>query len=104
MTSGGVIEFGLAESLAKPGGNVTGLTVLASDLSGKRVELLKEAFPKSRRVATLWSRVSLGFKETQDAAKALSVPLYPIECARPMTSTRHSGRCRRLMLMPFWWY
>jgi putative ABC transport system substrate-binding protein len=79
MTSGGVIERGLAESLAKPGGNVTGLTVLASDLSGKRVELLKEAFPKSRRVAALWSKVSLGFKETQDAAKALSVPLHPIE-------------------------
>ena len=79
MTSGGVIEFGLAESLAKPGGNVTGLTVLAPDLSGKRVELLKEAFPKSRRVAALWSKVSLGFQETQDAAKALWVPLYPIE-------------------------
>jgi putative ABC transport system substrate-binding protein len=79
MTSGGAIEFGLAESLAKPGGNVTGLTVLAPDLAGKRVELLKEAFPKSRRVAALWSKVSLGFKETQDAAKALSVPLYPIE-------------------------
>jgi putative tryptophan/tyrosine transport system substrate-binding protein len=79
MTSGGVIERGLAESLAKPGGNVTGLTVLASDLSGKRVELLKEAFPKSRRVAALWSKVSLGFKETQDAAKALSVRLHPIE-------------------------
>jgi ABC-type uncharacterized transport system substrate-binding protein len=79
MTSGGVIERGLAESLAKPGGNVTGLTVLASDLSGKRVELLKEAFPKSRRVAALWSKVSLGFRETQDAAKALSVPLHPIE-------------------------
>lgn len=79
MTTGGALERGLAESLATPGGNVTGLTVLASDLSGKRVELLKEAFPKTRRVATLWSRVGLGFKETQDAAKALSVPLYPIE-------------------------
>ena len=79
MTTGGALERGLAESLAKPGGNVTGLTVLAADLSGKRLELLKEAFPKSRRVATLWSRVGLGFKETQDAAKALSVPLYPIE-------------------------
>ena len=79
MTSGGVLERGLAESLAKPGGNVTGLTVLAADLSGKRVELLKEAFPKRRRVAALWSRVGLGFKETQDAAKALSVPLHPIE-------------------------
>jgi putative tryptophan/tyrosine transport system substrate-binding protein len=79
MTSGGVLERGLAESLAKPGGNVTGLTVLASDLSGKRLELLQEAFPKSRRVAALWSKVSLGFKETQEAAKVLSVPLYPIE-------------------------
>ena len=79
LTSGGVLERGLAESLAKPGGNITGLTVLATDLSGKRVELLKEAFPKSRRVATLWSKVGLGFKETQDAAKALSVPLLPFE-------------------------
>ena len=79
MTSGGALERGMVESLAKPGGNLTGLTVLAADLSGKRVELLKEAFPKSRRVAALWSRVSLGFKETQDAAKALSVPLHPIE-------------------------
>jgi ABC-type uncharacterized transport system substrate-binding protein len=79
MTSGGALERGLVESLAKPGGNVTGLTVLAADLSGKRVELLKEALPKRRRVAALWSRVSLGFKETQDAAKALSVPLHPIE-------------------------
>ena len=53
MTTGGALERGLAESLAKPGGNVTGLTVLAADLSGKRLELLKEAFPKSRRVAPL---------------------------------------------------
>src|SRR5215471_20339923 len=71
MTSGGVIEFGLAESLAKPGGNVTGLTVLAPDLSGKRVELLKEAFPKSRRVAALWSKVSLGFQETQGCGESI---------------------------------
>jgi putative tryptophan/tyrosine transport system substrate-binding protein len=79
ITTGGVLERGLAESLARPGGNVTGLTALAPDLSGKRVELLKEAFPKSRRVAALWNKVGLGFQETQDAAKALSVPLHPIE-------------------------
>jgi putative tryptophan/tyrosine transport system substrate-binding protein len=79
ITTGGVLERGLAESLAKPGGNVTGLTALAPDLSGKRVELLKEAFPKSRRVAALWNKVGLGFQETHDAAKALSVPLHPIE-------------------------
>jgi putative ABC transport system substrate-binding protein len=86
MTSGNPIEQGLAESLAKPGGNVTGLTLLLSDLSGKRVELLKEAFPKSRRVATLWSSRDgasvIGFKETQDAAKALSVPLHPFELSK----------------------
>src|SRR5258706_5434877 len=83
MTTGNPIEQGLAESLAKPGGNVTGLSVLMSDLSGKRVELLKEAVPKISRAAVLWSaRASesvLGLKETQDAAKALSVPLYSME-------------------------
>ncbi len=83
MTTGNPIELGLAENLAKPGGNVTGLSVLMSDLSGKRVELLKEAVPKITRAAVLWSpRASesvLGLKETQDAAKALSVPLYSME-------------------------
>ena len=61
MTSGSPLERGLAESLAKPGGNVTGLSVLIPDLSGKRVELLKEGFPKITRVATLWSP---GFKRS----------------------------------------
>jgi ABC-type uncharacterized transport system substrate-binding protein len=84
MTTGNPIEQGLAESLAKPGGNVTGLSMLMSDLSGKRVELLKEALPKISRAAVLWSsrRASesvLGLKETEDAAKALSVPLYSME-------------------------
>ena len=45
MTSGNPLETGLAASLARPGGNVTGLTVLLSDLSGKRLELLKDTFP-----------------------------------------------------------
>jgi putative ABC transport system substrate-binding protein len=57
MTSGSPVEQGLAESFAKPGGNVTGLSVLVSELSSKRVELLKEGFPKITRVATLWTRV-----------------------------------------------
>jgi ABC-type uncharacterized transport system substrate-binding protein len=80
MTSGSPVERGLAESFAKPGGNVTGLSVLVSDLSGKRVEILKETLPKIIRVAALWSsRESesvIGFKETQDAAKAFSVQLH----------------------------
>ena len=80
MTSGSPIERGLAESLAKPGGNVTGLSVLVSDLSGKRVEILKETIPKLIRVAALWSSGEsesvIGYKETQDAAKAFSVQLH----------------------------
>ena len=80
MTSGSPLERGLAESLAKPGRNVTGLSVLVPELSGKRVELLKEAFPKSTRVATVWSPGSseavLGLKETEDAARALAIPLH----------------------------
>jgi ABC-type uncharacterized transport system substrate-binding protein len=82
ITSGNPVQAGLAKSLAKPGGNVTGLSVLLPDLSGKRVELLKEAFPKIDRVATLWSSLSseavLGLKETQNAAQALMLKLHPV--------------------------
>jgi putative ABC transport system substrate-binding protein len=83
MTSGSPVEQGLAESLARPGGNVTGLSVLVTDLSGKRVELLKESFPKLSRAAALWTPRSsesvIGLQETRDAAQALSVPLYSME-------------------------
>ena len=51
MTTGSPVEQGLAESLAKPGGNVTGLTVMAVELTGKRLEILKETLPKMTRVA-----------------------------------------------------
>jgi ABC-type uncharacterized transport system substrate-binding protein len=56
MAGGGIdpVEDGLVESLARPGGNVTGLTLLSGELGGKRLELLKEAFPKLARVAVLY--------------------------------------------------
>src|SRR5919112_559523 len=83
MTSGNPLESGLATSLAKPGGNVTGLTVLSVDLSGKRVELLRETFPKTRRIAALQSpqdfEAGAGYKETHEAAKAFSLRLHPVE-------------------------
>src|SRR5215813_2067064 len=67
MTSGSPVERGLAESFSKPGGNVTGLSVFALELSGKRLELLKETVPKMARVAALWSSSEnesvMGFKE-----------------------------------------
>jgi putative tryptophan/tyrosine transport system substrate-binding protein len=83
MTSGNPLESGLAASLAKPGGNVTGLTVLSVDLSGKRVELLTETFPKTTRIAALQSpqdfEAGAGYKETQEAAKAFSLRLHSVE-------------------------
>jgi ABC-type uncharacterized transport system substrate-binding protein len=78
------VEAGLIESLARPGGNVTGLTNLTRELGGKRLELLKEAVPKLARVAILYepaSRASvLELKEVLPvAARALRLTIQPWE-------------------------
>ena len=74
---------GLVASLARPGGNVTGLTTIATDLSGKRLEMLKETVPKTRRVAVLLNPANpipmLIFKETDVAARALGLQLQSLE-------------------------
>jgi len=74
---------GLVDSLAKPGGNATGMSALAPDLGGKRLELLKEAVPRVSRVAFLWSPPNPGanvtLKETQAAAQALGLQLQSLE-------------------------
>jgi putative ABC transport system substrate-binding protein len=78
------VEAGLVESLAYPGGNVTGLTNLGPELGGKRLELLKEAVPKLARVAVLYASGSsssvLQMKEVLPiAARALKLTLQPWE-------------------------
>ena len=77
------IALGLVESLARPGGNVTGLTHLSIELSGKRLELLKEMVPKLSRVGVLWNPQSrpaqLAWKEVQLPARQLGVQLLSLE-------------------------
>src|SRR5262249_13259646 len=78
------VATGLVDSLARPGGNVTGLSIFASELGGKRLELLKEAVPWIARVAFLWgastqASSALTLKETQVAARALGLQCQSIE-------------------------
>jgi putative ABC transport system substrate-binding protein len=77
------VRHGLVASLARPGGNVTGFTNIGSDLAGKRLELLKETFPKVSRVAILWDPKGQGgaghARETKIAAPGLGVELHPVE-------------------------
>ena len=74
------ISAGLAETLARPGGNSTGVTNMAATLTGKRLELLKETIPKVRRVAVLWDPQAPGstpqWNESQLPARELGLHLY----------------------------
>jgi len=73
------IGMGVVASLAHPGGNITGISVLASDLWPKRLELLKEIFPKLSRVAMVWNKGNAGMaleaKATQEVAGPLGITL-----------------------------
>jgi putative ABC transport system substrate-binding protein len=77
------IAVGLIDSLARPGGNITGFTSLAAVLAGKRLELLKETVPKLSRVAVLWNPQDTGavqtWKESQFSAQELGLQLHSME-------------------------
>jgi putative ABC transport system substrate-binding protein len=77
------VGAGLVASLARPAGNITGLTNVAALLSGKRLELLKETLPGLSRVAVLWDPKVLGsvpqWKESQTPAKELRIQLHSME-------------------------
>jgi putative ABC transport system substrate-binding protein len=85
--SGDPVEAGLVASVARPGGNMTGVTFLALELVGKRLELLKEAVPRVSRVAVLANPEHPGEKreleETRTAARSLGLTLQYVEVKRP---------------------
>jgi putative tryptophan/tyrosine transport system substrate-binding protein len=81
------VGMGLVESLAHPGGNVTGLSLIATDLSGKRLGLFREAVPSLSRVALLIDPTNTMKQRTiqvhQTAAEALGISLRPVEILTP---------------------
>ena len=105
---GDPIGTGLIQSLNHPGGNVTGVTSIASDLEGKRLELLREVIPKVSHVAALWNPASpfqvVSEKELQAAAqglhiKVLSVPVKSIEQLDAAFDTIRKERPQALLVL-----
>jgi len=83
---GDAVGAGFIASMARPGGNITGIGALSVDLSGKRLELLKQILPRASRVGVLWNPANpagiLGFRETESAAKRLGVTLQSLPMRR----------------------
>jgi len=81
------VGSGFVAGLARPGGNLTGLTTMSPELSGKRLELLKDVVPRVSRVAVLWNGANpvaaLELRETEVAARALGVKLQPLKVRGP---------------------
>ena len=77
------VKQGFVTNLAHPGGNITGMTAMTSELAGKRLELLREALPNVSRIALLWNPPGSGgpdfLKDTQAAARALGMTLQSVE-------------------------
>ena len=82
-TTADPVAAGLVDSLARPGGNITGFTYIGAVLSGKRLELLKETIPKLSHVGVLWNPQDPGstqqWKESQLSARELGLQLYSME-------------------------
>ena len=79
---GDLVADGIVASFARPGGNITGVTPLDPDLSGRQIELLKETFPKLARLGVVWKPDDSGsarqWKETQTAAGGLGIQLLSL--------------------------
>lgn len=87
MNAGDPVETGLAASLSRPGGNLTGISDMASELSVKRLDLLKEAVPGAKRAAMLWNADDLGMTTRYHAAAAaattLGIVIQPLGVREP---------------------
>ncbi len=85
--SGDAVATGMVASLARPGGNVTGLSDDAGPLSAKRMQILKEAVPKARRIAILWNSddqaMTIRYNEIDKAARLLQVTVQPFGLRDP---------------------
>jgi ABC-type uncharacterized transport system substrate-binding protein len=103
------VATGFVASLARPGGNVTGLSSISPELSVKRLELLKEAVPGLSRVAIVWNPDvrggALEYKETESAARSLRLQLQSVEVTRAddfdrAFSALTTGRAEALTVAP----
>lgn len=95
--AGDPVGSGLIASLARPGGNVTGTSLMAPDLGGKRLELVKELLPEISRVAVLWNAANpysaLVFKATVGAAWTLAIEVQSLEVRGPADFRRRVRGC-----------
>jgi putative tryptophan/tyrosine transport system substrate-binding protein len=94
------VGFGFVQSLAHPGGNMTGPSLMTIDLSGKRLQLLKEAVPQLSRVAVL-TDVTDPFRDRfvkayQISGERLGISIWPVLISKPMTSNRYLRKLRRI--------
>jgi putative ABC transport system substrate-binding protein len=85
--TGDAVGTGLVSSLARPGGNLTGLTMMVPDLEGKRLEILREVVPKLTTLVVLLNTANpltaIQWKQTRISAKTLGIQLQPVELRRP---------------------
>jgi ABC-type uncharacterized transport system substrate-binding protein len=98
------VQTGFVSSLARPGGNITGMTSISTELYGKRLELLKEVIPRLSRVAVLRNpdRSNSDFKEMQSTARALDLQLQSLEVRGPKdfeNAFRAAGKARAQALI-----
>jgi putative ABC transport system substrate-binding protein len=103
------VETGFVASFARPGGNATGLTDISPELSGKRLQLLRDALPGLAQVGVLWqpqfAGPALQFQETESAARALGLDLlpFPTHGAEEIDAAFEAagrGRAEALVVLP----